>query len=617
MALLSLNYRVLAKRLIILPLVTIWLSCTSLYLLSDMVSYLNHHIAHINTVNAILAQSAATDDPAIIANKVQYTLTNSPEYESIMFFPVQSTAQFINTEASFYTLVFGQYYGVSEPVKVQLPDMPNDLMKATTNVEQLIGYINITVDLNMLRKTWLHDRLAIFGMLLFISTVSVAFVIRRLQRLTEYLPNLENLSQRILSNQLNPDDYQIIPTQEDRWIVEQALGNLLVRQKHLLSQIDYLRQQQQKTAESNFQQTQQTSNLQNVLTHEFKRAVNRIESGLQLLQHHYISHEQKEAVEMISLGSDDLTTKLNQIIQLSRIEKGQTTVTRNQFSPTRLISDVLEQYQPFAEAKGLQIRSKIYHADYVLEGDAPKIKLVLSSLIENAIKFTTQGHIDIDSKLQHLASNMRWTLQVSDTGIGIKSNDLGQIFEPFFQVDSNTKHSLNNQTVGLFIAKKLCDLIGAELTVESQFQVGTTFSLSIILADWQQHHERYLLAGKRLAIWHPALEGAPLLKLLKDTGAEVLSFNEVETLRECLHQQTIDMVIICAKISPDQVLRFVKLLRQEETTHRTLVFYTYDINALRSPMIESLAVSGVDYIEDTINSKSSLADIQHLADYLN
>ena len=445
----------------------------------------------------------------------------------------------------------------------------------------------------------------------------MVLVVRRLQSLIQYLPNLESLSERILSNQLRPTDYQLVPKADDRWLVEQAISHLLSRQKLLLGQIEQLNQQQQQLSEDKFQQTQQFSSLQNTLTHEFKRAVNRIESGLQLLQHHYISNEQKDAIEMINLGTDDLNTKLNQIIQLTRIEKGQTTITRRQFSPTRLISDVLEQYQPFTDVKDLQLRSKVYHADYILEGDAAKIKLILSSLIENAIKFTHTGSIDVNSKLQHLESHIRWTLQVIDTGIGIKPNELEQIFEPFFQVDPNIKHSLNNQTVGLFIAKKLSELIGAELTAESKFGEGSTFTLSLVLSDWKQHYGRHLLSDKRLVIWQPSLNITTAIKLLRDAGAQVEGFNDLEVLLEQLRQQAMDMVIICPRITPEQVQSFAKTLRQQETNHRTLILYNQSPRHLTQGVIEKLSMSGVDYIESRLSPDMSVTDIQQLAEYLN
>lgn len=616
MAMMSLNYRLLARRFIILPLVTLWLTCSFIYVVADIVIYLRGQINHAKMVNTLLAQTVTSNNSTTIANQVKFTLANAPAYENVIFFPVNATTQFSTDKVSTSTLLFGQYFGISEPVVAQISNNKTTTA-STNNVNQFIGYINITINLSTLRKQWLRENLLLFSILLIIWVTILVLVVRRLQSLIQYLPNLESLSERILSNQLRPTDYQLVPKADDRWLVEQAISHLLSRQKLLLGQIEQLNQQQQQLSEDKFQQTQQFSSLQNTLTHEFKRAVNRIESGLQLLQHHYISNEQKDAIEMINLGTDDLNTKLNQIIQLTRIEKGQTTITRRQFSPTRLISDVLEQYQPFTDVKDLQLRSKVYHADYILEGDAAKIKLILSSLIENAIKFTHTGSIDVNSKLQHLESHIRWTLQVTDTGIGIKPNELEQIFEPFFQVDPNIKHSLNNQTVGLFIAKKLSELIGAELTAESKFGEGSTFTLSLVLSDWKQHYGRHLLSDKRLVIWQPSLNITTAIKLLRDAGAQVEGFNDLEVLLEQLRQQAMDMVIICPRITPEQVQSFAKTLRQQETNHRTLILYNQSPRHLTQGVIEKLSMSGVDYIESRLSPDMSVTDIQQLAEYLN
>ncbi|MBR7551291.1 hypothetical protein KC220_22380, partial [Mycobacterium tuberculosis] len=92
--------------------------------------------------------------------------------------------------------------------------------------------------------------------------------------------------------------------------------------------------------------------------------VSRIESGLQLLHNQYISAEQKDAVEIISLGKDDLNAKLDQIIQINRIDKGQIGVSAYQFSPTALITQIVNDYQPLAAEKNIALTAKPYHADY-------------------------------------------------------------------------------------------------------------------------------------------------------------------------------------------------------------------------------------------------------------
>ena len=103
--------------------------------------------------------------------------------------------------------------------------------------------------------------------------------------------------------------------------------------------------------ETQIKQQSIAQKFENILIHEFKSSVSRIESGLQLLHNQYISAEQKDAVEIISLGKDDLNAKLDQIIQINRIDKGQTGVGAYQFSPTALITQIVNDYQPLLPRK--------------------------------------------------------------------------------------------------------------------------------------------------------------------------------------------------------------------------------------------------------------------------
>ena len=198
MAMMSLNYRLLARRFIILPLVTLWLTCSFIYVVADIVIYLRGQINHAKMVNTLLAQTVTSNNSTTIANQVKFTLANAPAYESVIFFPVNATTQFSTDKVSTSTLLFGQYFGISEPVVAQISNNKTTTA-STNNVNQFIGYINITINLSTLRKQWLRENLLLFSILLIIWVTILVLVVRRLQSLIQYLPNLESLSERILT----------------------------------------------------------------------------------------------------------------------------------------------------------------------------------------------------------------------------------------------------------------------------------------------------------------------------------------------------------------------------------------------------------------------------------
>lgn len=145
----------------------------------------------------------------------------------------------------------------------------------------------------------------------------------------------------------------------------------------------------------------QLHNFQSMITHELKTSLNAIVGGLQLLDYDTLNREQKDAVEIISDGSDKLVSSLDHIIQLNQIQKGQMSINCIAFNPLQLIADLLAEYEPIARQKRLELISRIHHIDYGLEGDAEKIKQILSILLSNAIKFTSSGagdyYVAIDS----------------------------------------------------------------------------------------------------------------------------------------------------------------------------------------------------------------------------
>lgn len=117
--------------------------------------------------------------------------------------------------------------------------------------------------------------------------------------------------------------------------------------------------------------------------------------------------------------------------------------------------------------KGLELVSRVHHTGYTLEGDTTKIQQILNTLINNAIKFTENGQVVIESQLTHLNESMRWQVHIIDTGIGIEDVHFEDIFLPFFQVDSSQTREYEGIGVGLPVIKQIAQLIGASIEVSS------------------------------------------------------------------------------------------------------------------------------------------------------
>jgi len=600
----TLGYQIGLKRIVAIPFLLVLFICLAIYTLVDLTQTVQYEIKQASKINYLLAQSTASNPNGVTTASIDTLLSEMPQYESIVFFPFDQ--QHPTTHPIKVTEVFFErYYGLSEPVKINLltfkPHQDN------TKVEQLIGYSNITLDLQTIRQQWFWQHLPLVLVLSFIALFNLWFVLQKVQNLTHRLPKLENLSHHILQDEFLAAEAYKLPKSNEAWVFEKALVYLLNKHKAQIAQINTLRQENNDLEETQIKQLEHNSKFENILIHEFKSSVSRIKSGLQLLHNQYISAEQKDAVEIISLGKDDLNAKLDQIIQINRIDKGQTGVSAYQFSPTGLITQIVNDYQPLAAEKNITLKAKPYHADYVLEGDVQKITLILSSLVENAIKFTDKGSITITSQLQHLQTQVRWTLQIEDTGIGIAKEYLELIFEPFFQINPEVKHSSSTNSAGLFLVKKLLALMKGSITVTSEPDVGSNFQVSLLLKDWKHNYERNLLLNKHIVAWYHYEDLFETAKRMENAGAKVETFTSSELLEDYLLFHTVDALFISRNIDYQAMLDFVSKFRELEQNGRVTIVCIYDSKALNPHTIELLKIAGVDYfvkkevIDDTLD----------------
>jgi signal transduction histidine kinase/membrane-bound lytic murein transglycosylase MltF len=196
--------------------------------------------------------------------------------------------------------------------------------------------------------------------------------------------------------------------------------------------------------------------------------------------------EQKKQLKMVKGSSHHLLNLINDVLDISKIEAGEVDVSYETFSIRQVVSQVMEYLRPLAEQKGLSLSSQIAPEVDSLVSDERRIRQVLINLANNAIKFTEKGAV----KIVCLKRDSRIVVEITDSGIGIKNEDMDKLFRPFQQIDTGTSRRYEGTGLGLSICRRILDVLGGTIQVKSQFGKGTTFTLTLPLNPEAKNDEK-------------------------------------------------------------------------------------------------------------------------------
>ena len=175
---------------------------------------------------------------------------------------------------------------------------------------------------------------------------------------------------------------------------------------------------------------------------------------------------------------------IDDVLDFSKIEAGRLELETTAFSLSGLVDGCVDTLRPQADAKGLAIGAEIEPgSDDALVGDPTRMRQILFNLLSNAVKFTERGAIRVRAGTAPLGGGQtRVMLAVSDTGIGLDAAQQARLFEPFSQADSSTTRRYGGTGLGLSIVRRLAQLMGGDVAVDSAPGVGSTFTVTLVLA---------------------------------------------------------------------------------------------------------------------------------------
>ncbi len=367
------------------------------------------------------------------------------------------------------------------------------------------------------------------------------------------------------------------------------------------------------------------------MSHEIRNPMNAIIGNIELLAATNTDKEQKKLIKRLSSSSESLLFVINDILDISKIEAGQLEIEERPFDFHEMIDTLIDSLQSKARKKNLELKKETHNIPEKIKiiGDQHRLNQILLNLLNNAVKFTEYGHVNLKCSGQIMPelNKININFSVEDTGIGISQDKLDSIFEKFKQEDSSVSRKYGGTGLGLSISKKLVALMGGDLLVESKKNFGSRFYFTLAFEIDRKNEKFNTDSNISSALKNPHLfEGKVFLvvddlefnvelaaNLLKNWGAQVLkAANGKEAIEKIKKNPRTDVILMDLRMPETDGLEATRILREQYDFKKTIIGLTGEI--LKEKLNECFKAGMDGYITKPFKKKEFLESILKFID---
>ncbi|GAB4152310.1 MAG: hypothetical protein Kow00107_02860 [Planctomycetota bacterium] len=217
-----------------------------------------------------------------------------------------------------------------------------------------------------------------------------------------------------------------------------------------------------------------------IMVHELKTPVAASKMLVDVIRnYHEIPDKTRNMVDRIGVRLDQLLEMTADVLSLADVKSGIPLSMIKVFDASRVISAITAQYAELASGKGLELKTELPKEELPIRFDPDGFRLVISNLVSNAVKYTPKGEVRVCAS----AEANKVTIRVSDTGMGIPANDIPKLFEPFHRASNARSSKISGSGVGLAGVKDIVERFGGSISLESELNMGSTFTVEIAQAS--------------------------------------------------------------------------------------------------------------------------------------